>query len=228
MQVKHPANDEISASVARNLISTGCVMLSGSTIEPFTLTSGEKSPVYVDCRRLISYPKERADIMRFARLHLEKTLNIDEIDYIAGGETAGIPYAAWLAEALNKPMLYVRKKAKGFGRMSQIEGNFSDVENPNVLLVEDMATDGGSKTIFVEAIRKAGAQINHVFCPFFYDIFANSEKIFRESKFALHYLTTWKDIIKVAEAEQLFNQDDINIVKEFLENPASWRHKNSA
>ena len=117
--------------------------------KPFILTSGLKSPVYVDCRKIISFVKERNMIMNIAEQYfLQHKI---EFDILAGGETAGIPYASFLSERLQKKMIYIRKKSKGFGKNKQIEGEFK--KESKVILIEDLATDGGSKAVFVEAIR---------------------------------------------------------------------------
>ena len=230
IQFKYSAESQVAYSCADILLKTGCVMITRNKSEYFTLTSGKKSPVYVDCRRLISYPKERKIIIDYAVKHISNILDINEINFIAGGETAGIPYAAWIAEALNKPMIYVRKKPKGFGKMAQIEGNLSldnNVDCPNALLVEDMATDGGSKVLFTEAIRKTGANISYVFCPFFYDIFTRSEEIFKKNNFSMIFLTNWEAIIKLAKKESLFNISAITEVESFLQYPDKWQKENS-
>src|SRR5471030_3430162 len=90
---------------------------------PYIFTSGRASPVYIDCRKLISYPEARAKIMQHAFKAIEKSIGWSKIDVVAGGETAGIPFAAFLAALAKKPMVYVRKQPKGFGRMAQIEGD---------------------------------------------------------------------------------------------------------
>ena len=110
---------------------------------------------------------------------------------MAGGETAGIPFAAWVADRLNLPMQYVRKKPKGFGRGAQIEGKLD--AGQRVLLVEDLATDGKSKVNFIKALREAGGKCDHCFVIFFYDIYPTSAKIFGDLGVTLHWLTTWKD-----------------------------------
>ena len=122
--------------------------------QPYIFTSGWASPVYIDCRRLIAFPAERRRVIAMAIETLERGPGLEGIDVVAGGETAGIPYAAWIADTTGRPMLYVRKKPKGFGRMAQIEGAFD--EGARVLLVEDLASDGASKVVFVDALRKAG------------------------------------------------------------------------
>ena len=111
--------------------------------------------------------KERNLILKFAIEYFEeKKLTFD---LLAGGETAGIPYAAFLAEKLNKPMIYIRKKPKAFGKNSQIEGEFNT--NDKCILIEDLATDGQSKAIFVNAIRNNKLQIKDTFVIFYYNIF---------------------------------------------------------
>ena len=101
---------------------------------------------------------------------------------VAGGETAGIPYAAFIAERLGLPMLYVRKKPKGFGRDARIEGDLKDGQR--VLLVEDLTTDGGSKVNFVEAIREAGAECAHTIVVFYYDIFKRLKDFLAKTGFS--------------------------------------------
>src|SRR5215475_12826948 len=94
--------------------------------QPFILTSGRASPVYIDCRKIIAFPRARAKIIDLAVATIEREIGFESLDAIAGGETAGIPFAAWIADRLGLPMLYVRKKPKGFGRGAQIEGQVKD------------------------------------------------------------------------------------------------------
>ena len=144
----------IARSVARMLLEIEAVLFRAD--DPFTLTSGMKSPVYIDCRKIIAFPRMRAQMMDYGRTVIMNDIGYESLDAVAGGETAGIPFAAWLAERTGLPMHYVRKKPKGFGRDARIEGDIRDGQR--VLLVEDLATDGGSKLSFVEAIRTAGAE----------------------------------------------------------------------
>ena len=188
--------------------------------EPYTLTAGWASPVYIDCRRVISFPQARRRIMRLAAEKLERDIGFDTIAAIAGGETAGIPYAAWIAEAQSKPMLYVRKKPKGFGRNAQIEGHFDDGQR--VLLVEDLATDGGSKVTFVEALRTAGAVVSDIFVVFFYDAFPGAAETMEKLGVHLHYLATWQNVLQAAEEGQYFHQAAIECVRAFLDDPTGW------
>ena len=114
--------------------------------DPFVFTSGRASPVYVDCRKLISFPRERARLMDLAVEEIGRAVGAGGIGVIAGGETAGIPFSAFVAERMALPMSYVRKKPKGYGRNARIEGAMN--EGQRVLLVEDLTTDGGSKLSF--------------------------------------------------------------------------------
>jgi len=192
---------------------------------PFKLTSGWASPVYIDCRKIISFPKQRDEIMAFAVDILTQNNIVDKMDLVAGGETAGIPYGAWLADRTEKPMLYVRKKPKGFGRMAQIEGAMAG-QGENVLLVEDLTTDGASKIKFCNVLREAGANVTDVFSVFFYNIFAQSEALFKDAGLTLHYLTDWPSVLAVAREKKQFDQTVLDEVGNFIDNPALWSEKN--
>jgi len=211
----------MSETIAEKLIDIESVQFSFK--KHFTLTSGLKSPVYVDCRKIISFIDERNFIMNEAINYINN--NKLEFDIVAGGETAGIPYAAIISEKTKKPMLYIRKKPKGFGKNQQIEGSF--IENQRAILIEDLATDGGSKIIFVEAMRKAGLKVKDIFVIFYYNIFNFEESIFSKLNVNIHSLCTWKDIISVIEKRNLFSQTDIKNLKEFLSKPDEWRIKNA-
>ena len=203
--------------VAQILINIESVKFSFKN--PFTLTSGLKSPVYVDCRRIISFVKERSEIMKYATQYLREN-NIN-FDILAGGETAGIPYSALLAELLNKPMIYVRKKSKGFGKDQQIEGSFK--KNQKVILIEDLATDGGSKVIFVEALRKANLIVSDIFVIFYYDIFDINKSPLKSLNIKMHSLCTWKNIINIMNRDKLYSESEIQSLESFLNNPEKWR-----
>ncbi len=188
----------------------------------FTLTSGLKSPVYVDCRKIISFTEERDFIVDKSIQYLDE--NGIENDLIAGGETAGIPYAAFIAQKLKKPMIYIRKKPKGFGINKQIEGQFN--KGQSTLLVEDLATDGGSKITFVNAIRETGLKVKDIFVIFYYDIFDFKDSELSKLDIKIHSLCTWKNIVKYLEKNNIYNEKEIYSLKEFLSNPQRWREKN--
>jgi orotate phosphoribosyltransferase len=188
--------------------------------KPFIFTSGWASPVYTDCRRLISFPRVRRTLVDFAVATLEREVGFEQFDAVAGGETAGIPFAAWMADRLMLPMQYVRKKPKGFGRNAQIEGHIEDGDR--VLLVEDMTTDGRSKVNFCRALRSAGAVVEHVFVFFFYDIFPEGKKILGDLGVTLHALATWWDVLEVAKKSGKFEKSKLKEVEKFMKDPSGW------
>jgi len=151
---------------------------------------------------------------------IDRDIGREKIDAVAGGETAGIPFAAWVADRLHLPMQYVRKKAKGFGRNAQIEGQL--IPGQRVLLVEDLATDGRSKVNFVKALREAGGQCEHCIVLFFYDIYPEGRKILSGLGVTLHYLTTWWDVLAVAKASGKFDAGLLAEVEKFMHDPAGW------
>lgn len=213
---------EMAQETAKILLDTKSILFNAT--QPFTYTSGRVGPVYIDCRRLISFPAARDRLMNYGAHMLRSQIKNDPIDLIAGGETAGIPYAAMLAERLSVPMLYVRKKPKGFGRMAQIEGHMAR-DGEHVVLVEDLQTDGGSKKVFVDALRQAGATVKHAFVIFHYGIFAASEKNMKDMGITLHALTTWWDALAVARAEKYFDEETLSSVESFLKDPVGWSVK---
>lgn len=188
--------------------------------EPFTLASGLSSPTYIDCRKLISYPQIRSTVMDFMACKILRNAGFDAFDNIAGGETAGIPFAALIAERLGLPMTYVRKKPKGYGKDAQIEGQLD--KGQRVLLVEDLTTDGGSKLKFVEAIRKAEGICNDTAVIFYYDIFPGTLAKLSQDNINLHYLCTWKDILEAARKGNYFDVETLDQVELFLNDPINW------
>lgn len=209
---------ERARRVAEHLIRIRAVHCNLET--PFVFTSGTVSPVYVDIRRLIGFPVERREVMDDMARLVEREVGPGTIDVVAGGETAGIPYAAWLAERLDLPMIYVRKKPKAFGRMSQIEGHVE--EGQRVLLVEDLITDGGSKFNFLRGIRQAGATVAHLAVVFEYGTIPETRPALMAEGVALHSLTTWETLLEVAETKSYFSPAEVAETRRFLADPKGW------
>jgi orotate phosphoribosyltransferase len=223
MQTMTAANDipdrkAIAEATAKMLLEVEAVRF--MTDKPFIFTSGWASPVYTDCRRPISFPDVRRRLIDFAVATIAREAGLDAFDAVAGGETAGIAYAAWMAERLALPMLYVRKQAKAFGRTAQVEGDV--VEGARVLLVEDMTTDGRSKVNFCKALRAAGMRVEHVLVFFFYDIFPQGRTILRDLGVTLHSLATWWDVLAVARRSGKFDAAKLAEVEKFMHDPAGW------
>src|SRR5690242_12173187 len=213
-----PDRELIQQVTSRILLEVGAVNFNSST--PFIFTSGWASPVYIDFRRLIFYPRVRETLCEFATSTILREVGFESIDVIAGGETAGIPFAAWIADRLMLPMQYVRKKPKGFGRNAQIEGDVR--ENARTLLVEDLTTDGRSKVNFCKALRQAGAVVEHVFVNFYYDIYPEAQRTLDELQVRLHYLATWWDVLAVVKKDRYLPSEQIAEVEKFLHEPAKW------
>ncbi len=222
IQTSFPDRSLMARQVARMLLEIGAVHFRAD--EPYKLTSGMASPVYIDCRKLISYPRIRSACMDFACSILMQDAGYERFDAVAGGETAGIPFAAWIADRLALPMQYVRKKPKGFGRDARIEGDIR--EGQRVLLVEDLTTDGGSKVSFVDALREAGAECAHTIVVFYYDIFPEVHERLGAHGIKLHYLATWRDVLAEARTGSYFETATMDEVEKFLNAPLEWSAAN--
>ncbi len=214
-----PPKDEIARLTARALLEIKAVHFNAET--PFTLASGLPSPTYIDCRKLISHPRIRSALMDFLTVTVMREAGFEAFDNIAGGETAGIPFAALVAERLALPMTYVRKKPKGYGRNARIEGVMT--EGQRVLLVEDLATDGGSKLSFVDAIRETGAVCAHTAVIFHYGIFPETLPALAAHGVTLHALCTWWDVLAEARAQGAFDTVTLTEVEAFLNAPRAWQ-----
>jgi orotate phosphoribosyltransferase len=213
-----PSKEEMAELTAKMLLEVDAVRF--MTDKQFIYTSGWASPVYTDCRRLISFPRVRQTLIDFGASTIMREAGFEQFDAVAGGETAGIPFAAWMADKMMLPMQYVRKKPKGFGRNAQIEGHLET--GARVLLVEYMTTDGRSKVNFCQALRDAGAVVEHVFVFFFYDIFPEGKKILGDLGVTLHSLATWWDVLAVAKKSGRFDKEKLKEVESFMKDPAGW------
>ncbi|MDO9416375.1 orotate phosphoribosyltransferase [Pararhizobium sp.] len=208
--------------VARMLWEIKAVHFSAD--KPYKLSSGMASPVYIDCRKLISYPRIRSAVMDFAASTILRDAGFEQFDVVAGGETAGIPFAALLADRLSLPMIYVRKAPKGHGRNAQIEGHMP--EGARVLVIEDLTTAGGSMFKFIDAIRAAGGVVEHGIALFYYDIFPEARGEMKAKGVDLHYIATWRDVLAAARAGRLFDEKTLSEVEAFLNAPLDWSGRN--
>ncbi len=215
----YPSPEEIARLTARMLLEIGAVNFRPE--DPFILASGLPSATYIDCRKLISFPRIRSTLMDFLAVTVMRNAGFEAFDNIAGGETAGIPFAALVAERMALPMTYVRKKPKGYGRNARIEGAMT--EGQRVLLVEDLTTDGGSKLSFVDAIRETGATCGHTAVIFYYDIFPETTKTLGDHGVQLHHLCTWWDVLAEARAQSAFDEATLTEVEAFLKEPRAWQ-----
>jgi orotate phosphoribosyltransferase len=222
IQTTFPDRGVMAELMAKMLWEIGAVHFSAD--KPYKFASGLMSPVYIDCRKLISYPRIRSAIMDFAAATVMRDAGFEKFDCVAGGETAGIPFAAFLAERLGLPMIYVRKAPKGHGRNAQIEGHLP--EGARVLVIEDLTTAGGSMFKFIDAIRAAGATVDHGIALFFYDIFPEAYERFSNGQVKLHHIATWRNVLAAAREDKLFDDNTLSEVEAFLDAPLAWSGRN--
>ena len=217
-------DDKIARTTAKFLLEINAIHF--NSVSPFTLTSGLKSPVYIDCRKLISYPKARSILINFCSDIVVNKIGLDKVESLVGGETAGIPFASFLASKLELPMHYVRKKPKGFGVNNYIEGN--NIKGKKVILVEDLTTDGGSKIKFCNSIRKAGATVEETIVLFYYNIFNDVPDKLKKSGINLNYLACWWDILNYCkEDKSIIDNETITQIEQFLISPKEWSNNHS-
>lgn len=187
--------------------------------EPFRLASGNFSPIYINCRRVISDPAFMGLFVAAGRTVLERAGA--HFNAVAGGETAGIPFAAYLAQGMGKRMLYVRKKAKGYGIASKVEGEVRPGDR--VLLVEDLITDGGSKVGFLEALREAGGTVADALVLF--DRQQGGDELMASHGVRLHSVTDRQTVLSVAQQAELLSAADRQAVEAYFRDPEQWHQQ---
>ena len=143
----------LEKQIAKDLLEIKAVFLSPE--DPFTWASGIKSPIYCDNRMTMSYPKVRREIAKGLAEKIKA--QFPEVEVIAGTATAGIPHAAWIAEILDLPMVYIRSKAKDHGKGNQIEGRIT--EGQKMVVIEDLISTGGSVLEACSAAKREGADV---------------------------------------------------------------------
>ncbi|HUF42860.1 MAG TPA: orotate phosphoribosyltransferase [Verrucomicrobiae bacterium] len=217
--------NQVSKKVAEMLLATESIAVYKD--KPFVFVSGRISPVYIDCRKLLSFATERDYIVNALAEKAETEIGLDNIDVVAGGETAGIPYAAFVSHLIKKPMIYIRKQPKGYGGTKQIEGILEP--GKRVMLVEDLITDGLSKLRFNIGIRGAGAKMTTCLCVFDYasDRLKQHEGKINLAKndIALHVLANWDDVLDAGLAKNHFTEEQEHQIVDFLQDPENWGRK---
>ena len=199
--------------VAKSLLKTGAVKL--NVKEPFTFVSGIKSPIYCDNRKMIGYPEERKVVID----EFVKKLSEMDFDVVAGTATAGIPWAAFIAMAMNKPMSYIRGEKKKHGAGRQIEG--ADFEGKKVIVIEDLISTGGSCIKAVEAARNEGAKEVEVMAIFSYE-FDKAYENFEKENIKWQTLSNFSALLELAKEEKYLTEDEAKIAAEWNKNTDTW------
>ncbi len=217
--------EEWKLAIAEMLLKTESIQVYKE--RPFVFVSGRISPVYIDCRKLLSFPDVREAIVEQLANTVERDIGLSAIDVVAGGETAGIPYAAFVSQKIRKPMIYVRKDPKGYGRTKQVEGILEPGQR--VLLVEDLVTDGMSKLRFNIGIRAQMARITHCLCVFEYSSdrleLHEGRKNLAEHDIQLHTLVNWDDVLSTGLSKKYFSDEQSKQILDFLKEPENWGRK---
>lgn len=201
--------------IAESLLEIKAVALSPQ--EPFTWSSGLRSPIYCDNRLTLSYSAVRKEIADGLKAIIQE--KFPEAEVIAGTATAGIPHAAWVSDLLDLPMCYVRSKAKGHGKGKQIEGRAE--AGQKVVVVEDLISTGGSAITAVEALREAGCEVLGVAAIFTYQLQKGEERL-AEADVAAYALSDFETLSQLAEKKGYINAEDKKSLAEWCKDPESW------
>jgi orotate phosphoribosyltransferase len=210
-------NTDNSKKVASILLDIGSVLFSRN--KPFKFDSGILSPVYTDNRLIISHPKYREKIVSFL---IEKIKEIGIPDVVAGTATAGIPHAAFIAQQLKIPMVYVRAKPKEHGRGNQVEGSLN--RGQRVIVIEDLISTGGSSVRVVEALRKLGAIVTDEVAIFTYNLKESGINL-EKAKIKLHALTNLQDAAQIAVKKGYLKDEQVDTIIQWTKDPRTWGKK---
>ncbi len=197
--------------IAEVLLRIGAVQI--NTKDLFVYTTGIKSPIYCDNRRLMSFPLERESITSAFVDSIGLNVGADQVEVLAGVATAGIPFAAWVAARLEKPMVYVRDSVKSHGMSRQIEGVLK--AGQRAVVIEDLVTTGTSALISVEAIRSEGATADHCFAIFSYEL-SQAKQNFDAQGIQVHTLTSISTLLDVAVRDRMITDGDRLAVEDWL------------
>jgi len=204
--------------VAETLLSIKAVTL--DLKKGYKWVSGIIAPIYCDNRLLISYPAERKIIIDA----FVKTIEDNKIDFdiLAGTATAGIPWAAFLAEKLNKPMIYIRSKAKDHGKENLIEGKLEP--GKKVLVVEDLISTGGSSISAVNAAKEAGGNVVGCLAIFTY-LFPEATESFKNNSCPLYTLSNFEVLIQTAATKNYVTEEEKNAALSWSVDKTGWAKK---
>lgn len=205
--------------IAEYLLAIEAVKLSPSN--PYTWTSGIKSPIYCDNRMIYSHPQAR-DFVVDAMVARVKSLHI-EPDVIAGTATAAIGWAALVADRMKLPFVYVRHKAKEHGAAKLIEGDLKP--HKDVVIIEDLISTGGSAVRTADILRSEGkANVTDIVAIFTYGFVSAMEKA-REGKVRVHTLTDFPVLIETAVQQNRITDEQAKLVADFARDPEHWSAK---
>ena len=209
------SNESSSAREAAEILLEEKVVYTRTSGDPFFFSSGWASPVFIDIKRLISRPRSRARLLELALEKIERDVGSTSFDQIAGCELAGVPFASMVADRLSVPLIVALKQAKGFGRFAQCEGDFNS--GARTLLIDDVTTDGRTKTTFKQALERAEADVVGIFVLFAYNIFPGHAETVA--------LTTLGDVVAAAEKSGALDGSAIAALQTYAADAAAWSRR---
>lgn len=211
---------DMKERIAEILLDIGAVTLSPQ--KPYRYASGILSPIYTDCRLLMSHVKEREEVIDAFEKVLRERIGVGNVDCLAAVASSGIPHAAWLAERIKKPMVYVRKEEKDHGKQNLIEGKLE--KGMRVVVIEDLVSQGGSSLHAARAVKAAGANPTHCIVIFTYQM-PKAEEGFREEGVKLIPLTDITTLLKVAVGRGVITKEQEGVVMEWTQDTVGWGKK---
>ena len=213
--MKLSQTDKESKTVSKILCESGSIIFTSRI--PFRFSSGLLSPIYVDNRKLISLPHERKKVIN---IYIRLIKKLGKIDLIAGTATAGIPYAAFIAQSLNLPMVYVRGEAKKHGRKNQVEGIVR--KGQRVVIIEDTVSTGKSSVVSIKALRSMGAKVDYVLAIYTHGL-KEAEKNFKKEKVELYTITNLENVLEFAKnGGYLKSENQISSIRNWASSPKGW------
>ena len=208
-------NETFARELAADLLDFNAVILRPN--DPFTWASGWHSPIYCDNRLTLHYPQIRKKIAHQFTEFIKNEFS--HIDVITGTATAGIPHASWIADALSKPMAYVRAKPKSYGMGNQIEGGVAKGES--TVVIEDLISTGGSALSVIDALQFVGANVDAMISIFTYGFHVSIEN-FRHVNVPVFTLTDYPTLVEVAIENGFVTTDDLHVLSSWRTNPDTW------
>lgn len=217
MKSTNTGSKKIANKVSGILFDLGCIILRPH--QPFKYNTGIISPVYTDNRIILSNPSSRKKIVDFLILKIKE---IGVPDVVAGTATAGIPHAAFVAQKLNLPMVYVRPKPKEYGKTNQVEGSLR--KGQSVIVIDDLISTGRSSLEVVSAIRKSGGKVGDIIAITTYGLKV-AEKNFAKNKIRLHTLTDLDNSCELALKKGFLNKEKAKLTQDWAKDPEKWAKK---
>lgn len=208
----------IKERVSEILLKIGAVYCNLAT--PYVFTSGLNSPVYVDFKKIISYPEECSEVLNYAYPTIELQVGRKNFETVAGGENTCVAFASWISLHFRLPLCYILRESKTFGWHRRIEGDIK--KNQKVLLVEDVNTDARMMKNYSEILKKAGAKVEDVFVFFDYGCFPETKETLKEIDVKLHYLSDWETLYGEAKKLKAFSDKEMKEIRIFLNDPWGW------